>query len=164
MEKFSALPKTYNLEQIFREIIKISEKIEPFTIEKLWEWTKFGGINEHLNHSLTIHEYSGVPTEGRKTPLHGQRIAGEFLLFDYIAHSPQFSILHYNDFDELVNVIISDGGILNPFTTLQVPIIGGVAADILFSLQYKSDSFAEELDENAAKIIKTELQKLRRKL
>ena len=35
----------YSLRQIFRQIVNICGKIETFSVEGLWEWTKFDGIN-----------------------------------------------------------------------------------------------------------------------
>jgi hypothetical protein len=110
----------YNLGKIFGEIINISKDIEDFTISELWKWTKFDGINKYLNNSLVIHEHSGVPIEGRKELYNNQNIKGQYLLFDFIGHLPEFDIKQHNNFDELIKAIISDNGILNQFTVLQI--------------------------------------------
>jgi hypothetical protein len=153
--------KEYNLRKIFEQIIDMSLNIEPFTIEELWKWTKFDNANEYLNNSLVIHEYSGVPIEGRKEKLSSQNIKGEYLLFDFIGHLPEMAIRQYNNFEEMIDSIISDSGILNPFTTLQIPIINGEAKNILFALNYKTEtSFKTELRKEIMRKIKNEIIKI----
>jgi hypothetical protein len=151
----------YNIRQIFEQIINISQNIEPFTVEELWEWTKFDNINEYLNNSLVVHEYSGVPIEGRKEKINFQKIKGKYLVFDYIGHLPEMDIKLYDDFGELIKSIISVSGILNPFTTLQVPIINGEAKNILFTLKYKTKtSFENRLGKDTMEEIKNKVVKI----
>jgi hypothetical protein len=151
----------YNLKKIFEQIINISQNIETFTIEELWKWTKFDNINEHLNDSLVIHEHSGVPIEYRKEKLNSQNIKGKYLLFDFIGHLPEIDIRQYNDFEELIDAIISPKGILNLFTTLQIPIIDGEAKNILSTLKYKTEiSFGNEMGQETMKKIKDEIIKI----
>ena len=138
----------YNLKQIFEQIINISKDIEEFTIAELWKWTKFDGINKHLNISLVIHEHSGVPIEGRREIFDDQNIKGQYLLFDFIGHLPEFDIKQYNNFEELIKTIVSDNGILNQFTSLQIPIINGRAKNMLFVLKYKNKTSFENNIEN----------------
>ena len=153
--------KKYNLRQIFEQIINVSESIETFSVEELWQWTKFGGVNEHLNSSLIIHKPSGVPIEGRMELFDNQNIEGNYLLFDFIEHLPEFDIEQYESFEKLMKAIISPSGILNPFTTLQIPIINGVAKDILFALKYKDEvSFENKLEKETIEKIKNEIIKI----
>ncbi|MDR1147958.1 MAG: hypothetical protein LBK66_04940, partial [Spirochaetaceae bacterium] len=148
----------YNLRKIFEQIINISQNIEPFTVEELWKWTKFINTNEYLNNSLVIHKHSGVPIEGRKEKLNLQNIKGKYLLFDFIGHLPEMEIKQYNNFEELIESIISVNGILNPFTTLQIPIINGEAKNILFVLKYKTEiSFENKLEKETMEEIKNEI-------
>jgi hypothetical protein len=148
----------YNLKTLFEQIISISKNTEEFTVEELWKWTKFDGSNEFLNKTLKIHEYSCVPIVGRNEILNDQIILGDYLLFNYIGHLPQFSIKQYRDFENLLEAIISQGGILNNFTTLQIPIIKGKAKNILFALEYKNEiSFENILDDKT-------IEKIRRKI
>jgi hypothetical protein len=153
--------KEYNLRKIFEQIVNISKDIAPFTVERLWEWTKFDGINKHLNNSLIIHKYSGVPIGGRKELLNNQNIKGKYLLFEFIGHLPEFDIKQYNKFEEIIETIISSQGILNPFTTLEIPIINGEAKDILFALKYQEkyeeEYFKNELEKETIEKIKTEI-------
>ena len=151
----------YSLRQIFRQIVNICEKIETFSVEELWKWTKFDGINEYLNNSLVIHEYSGVPIKGRIELLDNQSIKGNYLLFDFVGHLPEYDIRLYSNFDELIETIISDGGILNQFTTIQIPIINGIAKNILFVSKYKNEtSFENELEKETIEKLKNEIIKI----
>ena len=138
----------YYLRELFKEIINISKDIETFTVEELWKWTKFDRRNECLNNSLGIHKYSGVPVEGRKELLKDQRINGNYLLFDFIGHLPEFDIKQYNNFEELIENIIGENGILNPFTTIQIPIINGRCKNILSVLKYKDETSFRNVYEN----------------
>jgi hypothetical protein len=114
-----------------------------------------------LNNSLGIHEYSGVPTTGRKELLNDEKIKGRFLSFDCIGHLPEYDIKHYNGFEELIETIISGSGILNPFVTLQIPIINGIAKDMLFVLKYKNEtSFANKLEKETIEKIRDEIIKI----
>ena len=150
--------KEYNLKHVFEQIVKISRRTESFSIEHLWKWTKFNGINEHLNKLLVLHEYSGVPIKGRNEFLDNQNVKGNFLLFDFIGHLPEYNIKQYDNFKELVEVIISNSGILNGFTNLQIPIINGIAKDILFALEYKDKtSFKTKLDNETMEKIKQKI-------
>jgi hypothetical protein len=151
----------YNLRKLFEQIKSISKNREEFTVEELWKWTKFDGSNEYLNEKLKIHEYSGVPIIGRNEILNDQIILGDYLLFDYIGHLPQFSIKQYRDFENLLEAIISQDGILNNFTTLQMPIIKGKAKNILFSLEYKNKiSFENILDDETIEKIRGKIIKI----
>jgi hypothetical protein len=150
----------YKLRQIFEQIINISKDIAAFTVEELWEWTKFDGINKHLNNSLSIHKYSGVPIEGRKEPLNNQNIKGDYLIFDLIGHLPEFDIKQYNNFEDIIETIVSHNGILNSFTTLEIPIINGKAKDILFALKYQEKCFKNELKKEALEKIRNEMMKI----
>jgi hypothetical protein len=151
----------YNLRQIFEQIINISQNIESFTIEELWKWTKFDNVNEHLNNSLVIHESSGVPIEGRKEKLNIQTIKGKYLLFDFVGHLPETDIKQYNDFEGLIEKIISASGILNSFTTLQIPIVNGEAKNILFVLKYKDEtSFENKMEKGTMEKIKNKIIKI----
>ena len=149
----------YNLKQIFEQIIIISEKIEKFSIDELWEWTKFDGVNEHLNESLILHKYSNSPIKGRTELLpNNQNIKGNYLSFEFVPHSPEYEIRQYNNFDELMEYINSRAGILNNFVKLQIPIINGVAKDILFALEYKDETtFEDKLDKETKEKIKRKI-------
>jgi hypothetical protein len=151
----------YNLRQIFEQILSISKDIEEFTMEELWKWAKFYGTNKHLNNLFVMHEQSGVPIEGRKEIFNEQSIKGQYLLFDFIGHLPEFDIKQYNSFEELIETIVSINGILNRFTTLQIPIINGEAKDILFVLKYKNKtSFENNIEEEAIEKIRNEIIKI----
>jgi hypothetical protein len=151
----------YNLRQLFEQIIDISQKIETFTVEELWKWTKFDGINIYLNKTLKLHKYSGTAIDGRKESLNNQIITGDYLLFDYIEHLPEFTIRQYNNFEDLIENIIGERGILNQFTTLQIPIIKGKCKDILFTLKYKNEtSFGNKLETKIIKKIRSEIIKI----
>jgi hypothetical protein len=151
----------YNLREIFEQIINISQNIETFTVKELWKWTKFDGINEYLNKTLNIHKYSDVAIGGREELLDNHAIAGNYLLFDYIGHVPEFAIRQYNNFEDLIENIIGKNGILNPFTSLQVPIINGECKNILFTLKYKNEkSFENKLEKETIEIIKSEIIKI----
>jgi len=154
--------KKYNLRELFEEIINISQDVETFTVEELWEWTKFDGINEHLNKTLNIHEYSGVPINGREELLNNtQTIVGNYLLFDDIGHLPELAIREYNSFEDLLGKIIGKSGIMNSFTTLQVPILKGKCKDILFALKYKNEtSFENKLENKIIEKINSEIIKI----
>jgi hypothetical protein len=142
----------YNLKQLFEQIIIISRDIETFTVEESWKWTKFDGTNEYLNKTLNIHKASGVAIGDRVEPLNNQFVTGDYLLFDYIGHLPEFAIRQYNNFEELIENIIGENGILNTFTTLQIPIINGKCKDILFTLKYKNETlFENKLEKNNGK-------------
>jgi hypothetical protein len=148
----------YNLKHLFEQVVNVSQNIEVFTVNELWKWTKFCGSNEYLNKTLNIHEESGVPIAGRKEILSEQIIVGDYLLFDYIEHLPQFSLKQCDNFDELIETIISESGILNTFTTLQMPIINGKAKNILFTLEYKNDKLSEnKLEKETLEKIKDEI-------
>jgi hypothetical protein len=147
--------KKYDLRRLFEQIINISHSIEIFTVEDLWKWTKFDGTNEYLNKTLNMHKNSGVVIGGREERLNNQIIAGNYLLFDYIEHLPEFTIRQYNNFEDLVEEIIGKGGILNPFTSLQIPIINGQCKDVLFALKYKNEiSFENKLENRIIENIK----------
>ena len=114
-----------------------------------------------MNNSLVIHEYSGVPIKGRMELLDNQNIKGNYLLFDFAAHLPEYNIKLYNNFDELIETIISDDGILNQFTTIQIPIINGIAKNILFVLKHKNGtSFDNELKKETREKIRNEIIKI----
>jgi hypothetical protein len=149
----------YNLRQIFEQIISVSKDIVTFTVEELWEWVKFDDTNKYLNDSLSIHKYSGVPIEGRKELLNNQNVEGNYLLFELIEHLPEFDIKKYNNLEEIIETIISPKGILNPFTTLEIPIINGEAKDILFALKYQEKYFKNELEKGVIEKIKSEIVK-----
>lgn len=160
----------YDLRHIFEQIINIffsfndalpQKAEETYTVEYLWKWTKFDSVNEHLNNSLGIHKYSGVPVTGRKELLNDEKVKGGFLSFDYIGHLPEYDIKQYNSFEELINAVISGAGILNPFVTLQIPIIHGIAKDILFVLKYKDEaSFENKLEKETIEKITDEIIKI----
>jgi hypothetical protein len=153
--------KKYDLRQIFEQIINISQNIETFAVEELWEWTKFDGTNEYLNETLNIHEYSGVPIGCRDSLLNNQLIEGDYLLFDYIGHLPEFAIRQFKDFEIMIKKIIGGGGILNSFTTLQIPIINGQCRDISFALKYKNEkTFENKLEKITIERIKHEIIKI----
>jgi hypothetical protein len=136
----------YNLKQLLEQIVNLSENVETFTVKELWEWTLFDGENIYLNDSLKIHKYSGAVIEGRKSELsNNQIIKGNYLLFDYVGHIPGFSIKQYESLDNMIDAIISPAGILNSFTTLQIPIINGNGKDISFILNYKDKAFGNKL-------------------
>jgi hypothetical protein len=150
----------YYLRQLFEQIINVSQNIETFTVEELWKWIKFDGINEYLNKTLNIHKNSGVAIEGREEPLNNQFIVGNYLLFDYIGHLPEFAIKQYNNFEDLIENIIGENGILNSFTTLQIPIINGNCKDILFVLKNKDEtSFENKLEDKTTEKMKYEIIK-----
>jgi hypothetical protein len=151
----------HSLREIFEQIINISQNIETFTVQELWKWTKFDGVNEYLNKTLNIHEYSDVAIDGRKELLENHTIAGNYLLFDYIGHLPEFAIRQYNNFEDLIENIIGGNGILNPFTSLQIPIVNGKCKNILFTLKYKNEqSFENKLRNKTIEIIKSEIIKI----
>jgi hypothetical protein len=153
--------KEYYLRQLFEQVIKVSKEIETFTVKELWEWTKFDNINSHLNNSLVLHEFSGAPVKNRKEALADQSIKGDFLLFEFVEHLPEYSIRQCADFEELIDTVFSHGGILNPFTTLQIPIIKGVAKDILFILKYTDKTtFGQEFEKETIENIKNETIKI----
>ncbi|MCL1994163.1 MAG: hypothetical protein FWG66_14560 [Spirochaetes bacterium] len=152
----------HNLRQVFEQIAKLCEKTDPYIdVGYLWEWTKFDGTNEHHNTSLVIHEPSGVPVEGRPGLLGEQTVKGNYLLFDYIGHLPECRVAQCGDLGELIEQIMSEGGILNPFTTTQVPVINGIAKDITFVLEYKDKiSFDTVLDKETTDKIRGEIVKI----
>ena len=151
----------YYLRELFEEIVNISRDIETFTVEELWKWTKFDSINKCLNNSLGIHKYSGVPVEGRKELLKDQRIKGDYLLFDFIGHLPEFDLKQYNNFECLIENIIGENGILNSFTTIQIPIINGKCKNILSVLKYKDEtSFRSEYENKIIEKINNEIREI----
>jgi hypothetical protein len=102
-----------------------------------------------------------VIIDGRKKPLNNEIIKGNFLLFDFIGHIPEYSIKQYNNFEELIEIIISKSGILNQFTTLQIPIINGKARNILFALKYKDEtSFENKLEYETIEKLRNEIIKI----
>jgi hypothetical protein len=138
----------YNLKSIFQQIVEVTNNIEKFTIEELWKWTVFDNENEDLNNLLQIHIPSGVATCERKNLLpESKTIMGDYLLFEYIAHQPSFSIRQFNDVGKLAQTILSDSGILNPFTTIQLPIVKGQLKNILAILKHKKTDFTDQSKE-----------------
>ena len=97
-----------------------------FTPKELWEWLLFDKENSYLNNTLKIHQPSGIPIEGRNTLISDKlTIQGQFLLLTFIGHSPSYSLHKLNTQQELAIKMLSRNGILNMFTTIQIPIIKG---------------------------------------
>jgi hypothetical protein len=97
----------------------------------------FKNKNEIYNTSFQFHESSGVYLTPRKILLNGTEvIEGQYLLFEYIAHIPQMILYAFETEEEIIENILSDRGILNDYTTIQVPIIRTKAR--LFSIDYEN--------------------------
>ena len=138
----------YNLQAIFNEIINTATQYEEFTIKELWEWTIFDDKNINLNDSLEFHKYSRDPIKERRQELSStQEIYGDFLLFDYIPHVPLLKIINLDSLQSMKNEILSERGILNGFSGMQIPIVKGKAIDINSILEYKTESFNEFIDQ-----------------
>jgi hypothetical protein len=116
-------------------------------IEDLYADLVFKNKNEIYNTSFQFHESSGVYLTPRKILLNGtEEIEGQYLLFEYIAHIPQMILYDFETEEEIIENILSDRGILNDYTTIQVPIIRTKAR--LFSVDYENilTGQFEELD------------------
>ncbi|MCP3926945.1 MAG: hypothetical protein GY714_30675 [Desulfobacterales bacterium] len=129
----------YNLLSIFKDIAQIDlGELSPFGVDELWEWTLFNRKSSYLNETLNIHEWSGVPVEGRSTPLdQNMEIEGDYLLLDYIGHQPSINLRHLDTLMELAIEMLAPGGIFNVFTTIQIPVIKGRIPDMRALIMYK---------------------------
>jgi hypothetical protein len=149
----------YNLKLLLRKIIETASPVEKFTEEELWRNIIFDGANEYLNDSLTFHEPSRFVENGRVQLLRdSQTIEGDYLLFDFIGHVPAWYIKRMNTIESLIAAIISRSGILNGFTTLQVPVVKGEPKNILAVLKYKSESFNNERDWDLFEAVKENIK------
>ncbi len=139
----------HNLISIFERISEATADEEDcsFSVKELWKWVVFDSENIELNDSLTIHEPSGIAIKGRETALDKTIcIQGEYFLFDFIGHAPSYRLITAESPQDIVNLVLSDSGIFNVFTTLQIPIIKGEACNLneIIALIYK-DELEEEL-------------------
>ncbi|WP_378174013.1 hypothetical protein [Aquimarina sp. SS2-1] len=123
----------YNLAAIFKKIVEASKHTEDggFTVNELWKWVVFDSENLYLNNSLTIHNPSGIAVKGRETKIDTTIcIYGKYFLFDFIDHAPSYRIISLKTLQELVSLVLSNSGIFNGFTSIQIPIINGEVSNL----------------------------------
>lgn len=98
-----------------------------YSLDDLYQELIFKGGNEQLNESFSMCHYPSkshiVP---RTIPLTGnENIEGKYLLFSDIGHLPEILLITFDSLTDLEQVIIGGGGILNPFTSIQIAILNG---------------------------------------
>ncbi|WP_299435650.1 hypothetical protein [uncultured Aquimarina sp.] len=156
----------HNLISIFERIAEATADEEDcsFSVKELWKWVVFDSENIELNDSLTIHEPSGIAIKGRESALDKTIcIQGEYFLFDFIGHAPSYRLITAESPQDIVNLVLSDSGIFNSFTTLQMPIIKGEICslkeviELIHQNELEEEIYFQELINDFQQIIPTEI-------
>lgn len=124
----------YNLDSILQQLSAIQfEEIDGnFTPQELWEWMLFDQENSYLNEQLQIHQPSGVPIHKRPSRLSKDLIIiGDHYCFIYIGHQPAYHLQKLKSADDLANLLLSERGGTNSFTTVIIPIVRGKVTPIV---------------------------------
>lgn len=120
-------------EEIMKGVSLLYDETFVQDIEDFYADLVFKNKNEIYNTSFQFHEPSGVYLTPRKKLLNGtENIEGRYFLFEYTEHIPQMVLYSFETEEEIIENMLSESGILNDYTTIQVPIIGTKAR--LFSI------------------------------
>ena len=77
----------------------------------------------------------------RPVPFSGdERVEGEFLTLDFCGHDPSCVLRYHTSLSEIEDFVLSQSGILNPFTTYMLAFVKGVCRK--YTVTYEGDGGA----------------------
>ena len=116
------------LDQLVEQIVDaLQENDNSYAAQDIYELLEFGpdNRNSHLNSPQEENSHAAFDSY-RAVPLTGkEHVLGDYLMYEEIGHYPAMLLTEFATEPELRRSAISEGGLLNPFTTEMVLIVGG---------------------------------------